>query len=200
MISSGLISARRISERFSERPEELERDAAAAALAAAAVAARRRDDAVLAAHGGEFLGGFGVLHGGEQAPGGGVVPGLLALAPPLPDELAERLVEQQQGDAVFAAGVAGLFEDAHVAEAGDLIEQEQDAAPHPAVGLISGVEQRADDDAAEGRGGLQGFQRHLHEDGQPAVGQVARAEDCRRRRDRHRPAVESQRVSLLALP
>ena len=147
---------------------------------------RRGDDAIAAAHGGEFLGGVGVLHGGEQAPGGGVVPGLFALAAPLADELAERLVEQQQGDAVFAAGVTGLLEDAHVAKAGDLIEQEEDSAPHPSVGFIGGVEQGADDDAAEGRGGLQGLQRHLHEDRQPSARQVARAERLRRRRDRHR--------------
>src|SRR6267154_1473493 len=81
MISSGLIRARRISERFC-----------------------------------------------EQTPGGCVVPGLLAFATPLTDQLAERLVEQQQGDAVFAAGIAGLFEDAHVAKAGDFIEQEENAS------------------------------------------------------------------------
>ena len=163
--------------RFSDQPEELEAAPMprAAAVAAGAVAARHRDDAVLAAHGGQFLGGLGVLHGGEQAPGGGVVPGLFALAAPLADELAERLVEQQQGDAVFAAGVAGLFEDAHVAKAGDLIEQEENAAAHLTVGFIGGVKQGADDDAAERRGGLQGLQRDLHEDGQPPVRQIARA-------------------------
>jgi hypothetical protein len=37
------------------------------------------------------------LDGGEQSPGGGIVPGLLALAPPLLDQLPERLIEQQQG-------------------------------------------------------------------------------------------------------
>ena len=45
---------------------------------------------------------------------------------------------------------------------------------HPAVGLVGGVEQGADDDAAEGRGGLQHAERDLHEDGQPAPGELSR--------------------------
>ena len=113
-----------------------------------------------------------ILDGGEQSPGGCVVPGLLAFAPPL----AERLIKQQQGDAVFAAGITGLFEDAHVAKAGDFIEQEENASAYPAVGFIGSVEQRADDDAAEGGRGLQDFQRHLHEHGELAIGEVAGAE------------------------
>src|SRR3984885_14624318 len=106
-----------------------------AALTAGAVAACGGDDTIFAAHGGEFPGGVGVLHGGEQAPGRGIVPGLLALAAPLADELAERLVEQKEGDAVFAAGIARLFENTHVAEPGDLIEQEENTAAHPPVRL-----------------------------------------------------------------
>src|SRR3712207_188663 len=61
-------------------------------LRAAIVTLRRCDNAVLAAHGGELLRGLRVLNGGEQAPGGRVVPGLLALASPLIDELPEGLV------------------------------------------------------------------------------------------------------------
>src|ERR1019366_10550941 len=129
-------------------------------------------DAMLAAHAREFARGFGVLDGGEQPPGGRVVPGLLALAPPLLDQLAERLIEQQQGNAILAAGVAGLFEHGHVAETRDLIEQEQDAALYGAVRLVGGVEQRADDDAAESGRRLQGFQWDLNEESQLAAGNL----------------------------
>ena len=51
MISSGLIRARRISERFPERPEELVPKSGAATLAASAVALCGGDDTVFAAHG-----------------------------------------------------------------------------------------------------------------------------------------------------
>ena len=96
-----------------------------------------------------------------------------ALPPPLLGELAERLVEQQQGDAVFAAGIAGLLEDLHVAEPGHLIEQEQDAPLNPAIRLVGGIEQGADDDAAEGRGELQHPERDLYKHGQLALGELS---------------------------
>src|SRR5581483_12494179 len=66
---------------------------AATSMAPSAVATCRRDNRMLATHGGEFLGGVGVLHGGEQPPRCSIVPGLLPFAAPLADELAERLVE-----------------------------------------------------------------------------------------------------------
>src|SRR5208283_4927025 len=87
-----------------------------ARLTAFGVAGAGRDDRVLAAHLRHFAGGFPVLDGGEELPGGAVEPGLFAGAAPLADELAERLIEQKQGDAVFAAGIARLFEEMHVAD------------------------------------------------------------------------------------
>ena len=108
--------------------------------------------------------------------------------------------KQQQGDAVFAAGIAGLFEDAHVAKAGDLIEQEEDTPTHPAVRFVGGIEQRADDYAAEGRSGLQGLQRHLHEHGEPTIGEVACAETAAGDEIGISRGRQPARVSLLALP
>ena len=128
---------------------------------AAAGAFGRQDDAVLAAGLGDGAGLFERADGGIGAPGGGFEPGGLAALAPLLAELAFGLVEHDEGDAVFAAGVAGAGERRHEAEAGDLVEEEDDpAARQAAVGLIDGVEQGADDDPGERRRRLQ----HLHRD------------------------------------
>src|SRR5208282_2078746 len=121
----------------------------------------RQDDAVLAAGFGDGAGLFERADGGIGAPGGGFEPGGLAAFAPLLAELTFGLVEHDEGDAVFAAGVAGAGERGHEAEAGDLVEEEDDpAAGQAAVGLIDGVEQGADDDPGERRRRLQ----HLHGD------------------------------------
>ena len=116
---------------------------------------------MLAAGLGDGAGLFERADGGIGSPGGGFEPGGLAALAPLLAELALGLVEHDEGDAVFAAGVAGAGERGHEAEAGDLVEEEDDtAAGQAAVGLIDGVEQGADDDAGERRRRLQ----HLHGD------------------------------------
>ena len=69
--------------------------------------------------------------------------------PGLDEHLADRLENHGERDAIFPAGVARGFEDAQIAEAGDLIEQEEGASRHIAIAVIDGIEQRADDDAGE---------------------------------------------------
>jgi hypothetical protein len=68
-----------------------------------------------------------------------------------PAELAERLIEQQQGDAVFAAGIAHLFKHRHLPEAGHPIEQEENTPSHSAVSLMGGIAQRTDHGRTERR-------------------------------------------------
>ncbi len=72
---------------------------------------------------GQILGGLIVLDMGEEPQIGGIEPGLPAVGAPALGELAERLVDQAEIDAVLAAGIASSLENPHVAEAGDLIEQ-----------------------------------------------------------------------------
>ena len=102
-------------------------------------------------------------------------------------ELAEALPHADQGDPVFAAGVAGVLEHLQPAEEVHLIEQEQDAPGDLASGTIGGPQQRADDDAAELRRGSQRLHGDLDEHRQLAAGQLRRVERRRRTPCRHRP-------------
>ena len=112
---------------------------------------------------------------GEEPQVGGIEPGLAALMAPALGELAERLVEQAEVDAVLAPGVARGLEDAHVAEPGDLIEQEQNPAGAGTARLIDGVQERAEDDAGGLRTGLEDLERQVDEHVELAGEQVAGA-------------------------
>ncbi len=91
-------------------------------------------------------------------------------------QLADRLVEQQQGQAVFTAGVARHLNHPHRPQPGDFVQQEEDTALHPPIGLIGRVQQSADDDPAQAGGGLEDLKRNLHEHGQAAVAQLTGSE------------------------
>src|SRR6266849_8201902 len=110
---------------------------------------------------------------GEEPKVGRIEPGLAALRAPALGELAHGLVEQAEIDAVLASGVARGLEDAHVAEPGDLIEQEKHAAVVLAARLIDGVEQGAEDDASGLRAALQHLERQVDEDIELAGEKVA---------------------------
>ena len=88
---------------------------------------------------GEKIGGLVVLDVGEEPQVGRIEPGLAPLMAPALGELAERLVEQAEVDAVFAPGVARSLKDAHVAEPGDLIEQEQNPTGAGTARLVDRV-------------------------------------------------------------
>ena len=130
----------------------------------------------LAAGLGEKIGRLVVLDMGEQPQVGGIEPGLTALMAPALGELAERLVEQAEVDAVLASGVARGLEDAHVAEPGDLIEQEQNPTAAGTARLVDGVQERAEDDAGGLRTGLEDLERQVDEHVELAGEQVAGAE------------------------
>jgi hypothetical protein len=113
----------------------------------------------------QVIGGLIVLNVGKEPQVGGIEPRLSAVGAPALRELAEGLVDQAEIDAIFAAGVAGGLENAHIAEPGDFIEQEQQpAAAQEAAGLIDGVEQGAEDDAGGLRTRLQDLERQVDED------------------------------------
>ena len=118
---------------------------------------------------------------GEEPQIGGIEPGLTALRAPALGELVHGLIEQAEIDAVLAPSAARGLEDAHVAEPGDLIEQEKHAAVGLTAGLIDGVEQRTENDAGGLRARLQDFERQIDEDiefaGEQVAGTEARAAD-----------------------
>ena len=130
---------------------------------------------------GEKVGGLVVLDMGEEPQVGGIEPGLTALMAPALGELAERLVEQAEVDAVLASGITRGLEDAHVAEPGDLIEQEQNPAGAGTARLIDGVQERAEDDAGGLRTGLEDLERQVDEHVEFAGEQVAGTESLGRR-------------------
>src|SRR5713101_7432875 len=113
---------------------------------------------------------------GEETQVGRIEPGLTALRAPALGELTHGLVEQAEIDAVLASGIARGLENPHVAQAGDLIEQEEHAAVDLAAGLVDGVQQRAEDDAGGLRAALQHLERQIDEDIELAGEQVAGAE------------------------
>src|SRR5712692_224300 len=110
---------------------------------------------------------------GEKPQVGRIEPGLPPLRTPALGELAERLVEQAEINAVLAPGIAGGLENPHVAEPGDLIEQEKHAAIVLAAGLVDGVQQRAENDAGGLWAALQHLERQVDEDIELAGEQVA---------------------------
>src|SRR5216683_618581 len=110
---------------------------------------------------------------GEEPKIGRIEPGLAALMAPALGDLAERLIEQTEVDAVLASSVARSLQNAHVAEPGDLIEQEKHAAIDLAARLIDGVHQSAEDDAGGLRTALQHLERQVDEDIELAGEQVA---------------------------
>src|SRR6266852_224446 len=113
---------------------------------------------------------------GEETQVGRIEPGLAALRAPALGELAHGLVEQAEVDAVLPSGIARGLENPHVAQAGDLIEQEEHAAVDLAVGLVDGVQQSAEDDAGGLRTALQHLERQVDEDIELAGEQVAEPE------------------------
>ena len=124
----------------------------------------------------QFLRGFEVLHGGVGPVRDAVVPFPLSLAPPLPFELADRLVDELQRDPVFPSGIARGFQNLHRPETRRFVQQIQDAAVHLATGFIGGVEQCTDHDAADGGRGLQRRERNLQKHGQFAAQELVRFE------------------------
>ena len=115
---------------------------------------------------------FEILDSGIGPMAHAVIPGFFALAAPLGLDLADRLIEQLQRDAVFAAGITGDFDDLHRSEPSRFIEQIEDAPIEVAVGLIGCIQQRADDATAYGRRRLQRCQRDLCEHGYLAGQQI----------------------------
>jgi acyl-CoA synthetase (AMP-forming)/AMP-acid ligase II len=84
-----------------------------------------------------------------------------------PDSLTLPVISADapaQGDAVFAAGVARCRDDPHRSEPGGLVEQEENAAGHLAVGFVGRIEAGTDDDARHGRRAVQGLQRDTDKD------------------------------------
>ena len=71
------------------------------------------------------------------------------------------------------------LEDAHIAEPGHLIEQEQDSGQDRVVRLIDGVEQGADENPADGRGGQQHGERDLQKNRDTTAHEVIGAYDGR---------------------
>src|SRR5216684_8622481 len=110
---------------------------------------------------------------GKEPQIGGIEPSLAALRAPALGELAHGLVEQAEIDAVLEPGVARGLQNAHVAEPGDLIEQEKHVAIDLAARLIDGVQQSAEDNAGGLRTALQHLERQVDEDIELAGEQVA---------------------------
>src|SRR5260370_21871941 len=111
----------------------------------------------------------------EESQVGRIEPGLPPMMAPALGELAKRLVEQAEIDAVLAPGVARGLEDAHVAEPGDLIEQEQNPAAAGTARLIDGVQECAEDDARGLRTRLEDLERQVGGNIEPGGGEIAGA-------------------------
>src|SRR5271169_3391327 len=125
------------------------------AVSAGVLRFRPGEDTIIADRLRQLPRGIEVLDRGIDPPGGTLVPGALSCLPPLLDDLANRLIEKLQRDAVFAPGVARSLDDVHAAQAERLVEQKQDPAVDRTIGLIGRVQQRADDAARDTRRALQ---------------------------------------------
>ena len=132
------------------------------------VASRPRNDAVLAAGLRDRSAARSVRDRAVGTPGDALEPGGLAVLAPLLDELTFGLVDEDEGDAVLAAGIAGPHQRSHEAEAGDLVEEEEYAVLDPTIGLVDGIEQGTDDAATERRRGFQDLQVEIEEQVEPA--------------------------------
>ena len=92
------------------------------------------------------------------------------------DDLASGLIQKLQGDAVFPAGIAGSFQNLHIAKLLGFIQKVENPARHIAICLISGVQQHADDRTRNARRRFQDLQGHFQEHGHLAAQEVFRLE------------------------